>query len=174
MQNAVINFAKSKENGLCLIDMPTGTGKTYQTRCLIKKYIEGKELTNIPLIIYLTPLKKNVDEIYNELRNDFENKELFDNNVLRLRSYSDCVLDKFLDVRNQIPQSLQRKESFRNLEAKIKRIKENKNGSSSEIELKELKDYEVKFRRDLESEINKTEKKKAKFIHFIFHVKLVQ
>ncbi len=169
MQNAVINFAKSKENGLCLIDMPTGTGKTYQTRCLIKKYIEGKELTNIPLIIYLTPLKKNVDEIYNELRNDFENKELFDNNVLRLRSYSDCVLDKFLDVRNQIPQSLQRKESFRNLEAKIKRIKENKSGSLIAIEKKELKDYEVKFRRDLESEINKTEKKKTKKKDLINH-----
>lgn len=162
MQNAVINFAKSKENGLCLIDMPTGTGKTYQTRCLIKKYIEGKELTNIPLIIYLTPLRKNVDEIYYELRNDFEDKEKFDNNVLRLKSYSDCVLENFLDVRNKIPQSLQRKESFKNLEAKIKRIKENKNGSLYSIELKELKDYETRFRRDLESEINKEAKGKAK------------
>lgn len=169
MQNAVINFAKSKENGLCLIDMPTGTGKTYQTRCLIKKYIEGKELTNIPLIIYLTPLKKNVDEIYNELRNDFENKELFDNNVLRLRSYSDCVLDNFSKVKDQIPYSLKRKDSFRILDAKIKQIREIKDNNLIAYELKELKDYENKFRRDLEDELNKSSKRKTEKKKLINH-----
>ena len=35
MQGAVIKFAKKQENGMLLIDMPTGTGKTYQTRGII-------------------------------------------------------------------------------------------------------------------------------------------
>ena len=70
MQIAVTNFAKSKENGLCLIDMPTGTGKTYQTRELIKKIIKGEQLNDVELVIYLTPLRKNIDDIYNELRKD--------------------------------------------------------------------------------------------------------
>ena len=47
MQCAVKKFAESKENGLCLIDMPTGTGKTYQTRLLIEKYLRGEELNEI-------------------------------------------------------------------------------------------------------------------------------
>ena len=58
MQTAVTNYAESKENGLCLIDMPTGAGKTYLTKELIKKFIKGEKLNDVDLIIYLTPLKK--------------------------------------------------------------------------------------------------------------------
>ena len=85
MQCAVKRFAESKDNGLCLIDMPTGTGKTYQTRLLIEKYLRGEELNEIELVIYLTPLKKNIDDIYDELQESLkDNPELFDNNVLRI------------------------------------------------------------------------------------------
>ena len=44
MQCAVKRFAESKNNGLCLIDMPTGTGKTYLTGKLIEDYIKGNIL----------------------------------------------------------------------------------------------------------------------------------
>ena len=62
MQQSVINFVKNKENGLCLIDMPTGSGKTYKTRQIIREYICGNILNDVPMIIYLTPLRKNIDE----------------------------------------------------------------------------------------------------------------
>ena len=68
MQSAVIRFANKMQNGLCLIDMPTGSGKTYQTRQLIKRYLEGEILTDVPSFFYLTPLRKNIDDIYKELR----------------------------------------------------------------------------------------------------------
>ena len=88
MQYAVKRFAESKENGLCLVDMPTGTGKTYQTRLFIEKFIRGEFLQGTELLIYATPLKKNIDDIYNDLQKSFEDDpELFEKNVLRL--YSD-------------------------------------------------------------------------------------
>ena len=120
MQCAVKRFAESKDNGLCLIDMPTGTGKTYQTRLLIEKYLRGEELNEIELVIYLTPLKKNIDDIYDELQESLkDNPELFDNNVLRIYSNYECVLEHFLDIENQIQPSLKKKESFKNLKNKI-------------------------------------------------------
>lgn len=93
MQQAIINFVNEKDNGLCLIDMPTGSGKTYKTRKIIGDYIKGEILKDIPMIIYLTPLRKNIDDIYNELRLDFKNEiDLFDKNVLRIHANYECVL----------------------------------------------------------------------------------
>lgn len=42
MQCAVENFVKAKENGLCLINMPTGTGKTFLTGKIIGGFIRGE------------------------------------------------------------------------------------------------------------------------------------
>lgn len=176
MQTAVTNFAESKENGLCLIDMPTGTGKTYQTKELIKKIIKGEQLNKIDLVIYLTPLRKNIDDIYNDLKKDFDDElELFDNNVLRIYSNYECVLDNLLDVEKNIPLSLKRKESFKNLKNKISTYKElEKNESISKellsTTLKEIRtSYEPQFRHDLEAELNKEAKTKSEKIKKLNH-----
>ncbi|MFA6824209.1 MAG: hypothetical protein WCR38_01230 [Bacteroidales bacterium] len=176
MQIAVTNFAKSKENGLCLIDMPTGTGKTYQTRELIKKIIKGEQLNDVELVIYLTPLRKNIDDIYNELRKDFENDlELFDNSVLRIYSNYECVLDNLLNLENQIPITLKRKESYKQLKNKISVYKELESNDKLSKELlattlKEIRtSYEPQFRHDLEAELHKEAKTKAEKIKKINH-----
>lgn len=59
---------KSKPHGLTLIDMPTGSGKTYNTIQLIAQYLKGEIFQDIPRIFYLTPLNKNVKDAYVELR----------------------------------------------------------------------------------------------------------
>lgn len=168
MQCAVKKFAESKENGLCLIDMPTGTGKTYQTRLLIEKYLRGEELNEIELVIYLTPLKKNIDDIYDELQESLkDNPELFDNNVLRIYSNYECVLEHFLDIENQIQPSLKKKESFKNLKNKIIAYKSLENADNLSREtlatnLREIRTaYEPKFRHDLEAELFKDTKSEA-------------
>ena len=85
MQCAVEKFVNAKENGLCLIDMPTGTGKTYLTCKILGGFIRGEILQDVKTIIYLTPQKKNIDDIFNDLRKDFsENLPFFDANVLRI------------------------------------------------------------------------------------------
>ena len=162
MQNAVIKFATGRENGLCLIDMPTGSGKTYQTRQLIKRYLDGEILESIPMIIYLTPLKKNIDDIYNELRKDFKGREaFFDSNVLRIYANYESVIDSFLRLDDKISTALKSKESYKLLKGKIEqyhRLMESLNVPLEVINttIKELrKDYEPRFRRDLEEEISR-------------------
>lgn len=176
MQIAVTNFVKNRENGLCLIDMPTGTGKTYHTKEIIKKYIKEEILTDIKLIIYLTPLNKNVDDFYNDLKKDFEdNLENFDNRVLRVYSNYECVLKYFLDVENQIPESIRKKNSFRQLKSKISIYKtlEKTEKLSSEILMTTLKEirtsYEPQFRRDVEVELHKVARTKSEKKKMINH-----
>ena len=176
MQTAVTNYAESKENGLCLIDMPTGAGKTYLTKELIKKFIKGEKLNGVDLIIYLTPLKKNLGDFYNDLKKDFEdNLEVFNNNVLCIHSNCECVLDNFLDVEHLIPLSLKRKDSFKNLKNKISTYKElEKNETISNellpiIEEEIRKSYEPQFRHELEAELNKEAKTKGEKIKKLNH-----
>ena len=69
-----------------LFEMPTGIGKTYQARKIIGKYIKGEILQNIPTIFYVSPLIKNVEDIYSELRQNFKNDlETFDASVKTLK-----------------------------------------------------------------------------------------
>ena len=168
MQYAVKRFAESKENGLCLVDMPTGTGKTYQTRLFIEKFIRGEFLQETELLIYATPLKKNIDDIYNDLQKSFEDDpELFEKNVLRLYSNYECVLEKFSDVENKIQPSLKKRDSFKQLRNKILAYKqlESAGGFSKELlstTLKEIRTvYEPSFRHDLEAEIARDAKTEA-------------
>ena len=165
MQGAVIKFAKRQENGMLLIDMPTGTGKTYQTRGIIKKYLNNEILNEVPLIIYVTPLKKNIDDIYDELEDDFKkNPEVFDNNVLRIHANYECVLELLLEKEDEIPNVIKNKESYRNLKNKIVAYNayKEKNNLPADVlatSLMEIrKDYEPKFRRDLEEEIKRAGK----------------
>ena len=175
MQDAVKRFAESKENGLCLVDMPTGTGKTYQARLIIEKFLRGETLQELELLIYVTPLRKNIDEIYGQLQRSLsDNPELFDENVLRLYSNYECVLENFLDIEKQIQPSLKKKESFKLLKNKIVAYKQlDETGSFSKevlsTTLREIRTvYEPGFRRDLETEIfrdTKTEAERRKKIN---------
>ena len=148
MQYAVKRFAESKENGLCLVDMPTGTGKTYQTRLFIEKFIRGEFLQETELLIYATPLKKNIDDIYNDLQKSFEDDpELFEKNVLRLYSNYECVLEKFSDVENKIQSSLKKRDSFKQLRNKILAYKqlESAGGFSKELLSTTLKEIRTVY-----------------------------
>lgn len=90
MQEAVKRFVKEchensskesykvKPHGLTLIDMPTGSGKTYNTIQLISKFLKGEVFQGQPKnfrILYLTPLNKNVKDAYNDLRDSLKKKD---------------------------------------------------------------------------------------------------
>ena len=167
MQCAVENFVKAKENGLCLIDMPTGTGKTFLTGKIIGGFIRGEILQNVKTIIYLTPQKKNIDEIFNGIRRDFSDApSLFDANVLRIYANYESVLDKFLDVYDRIPYAIQKRQSCKDLKKQIELYKDllTKNNISKDI-LESIvseirKRYEIAFRKDLSEELSKIAKNK--------------
>lgn len=92
MQKSIENFIKVTENGLYLIDMPTGTGKTTQAIDYIFDHMD-KNTT----FFYVTSLNKNVDDAYNKLRYKFNASgklNVFDDMVLRLYSNSEQVIEK--------------------------------------------------------------------------------
>lgn len=167
LQCAVENFVKRKGNGLCLIDMPTGTGKTFLTGKIIGRFIRGEILQDVETIVYLTPQKKNIDDIFNNIRHDFsDNPSLFDTNVLRIYANYESVLDRFLDVYSQIPYSIQNRQSCKDLKKQIELYKDllTRNNIPKDIlesTVSEIrKRYEIAFRKDLSEELAKVAKKK--------------
>ena len=167
MQCAVKRFAESKENGLCLIDMPTGTGKTFLTAQLIQQFIKKEAFQNFDCVIYLTPLKKNVNDLYKEVKDGFEdNLELFDNSVLILLPNYERVIEKLSDndfVRS-IPDSVRKRQTFKELKVQIDEYNRFVDGGAYTKDLMNnaLKDirtkYEYNFRHDIEIEISRVAK----------------
>lgn len=162
MQDTVTRFVNEKQNGLMLFEMPTGSGKTYQARKIIGKYIKGEILQNIPTIFYVSPLIKNVDDIYSELREDFQDDlETFDASVLRLYPNAECVVKYLRDIENRIPFSITNKQSFKELKQQVDLYNQVSSrgtirNSTTEAYLNNIrKTYEPPFRRDLVRELEK-------------------
>lgn len=101
MQELLKNFCFSdKNNGLLLIDMPTGTGKTYNSIQFI--YNNYKHVKN--KILYITNLKKNLP--YSDLKKYFEKDnrlEEFEKDVLFLDNNVDFLIDNFEQIESEIP-----------------------------------------------------------------------
>ena len=105
MYDVIKRFAESEAtNGLMLIDMPTGSGKTYSAikyifdSCLQAENEKRK-------YIFVTTLKKNLP--VDDLRQRFEEAgktDLFSEKVLFIDSNMDSVIDGWTDdVRRNIP-----------------------------------------------------------------------
>ncbi|MBQ8771690.1 MAG: hypothetical protein IJZ28_00645, partial [Clostridia bacterium] len=154
MQCAVTKFVQQNTNGLMLVDMPTGGGKTYQTKEIISKYIRGEILGEIPRIIYITPLRKNVDDLYSDLQKEFkDNLELLDSYVLRLYPNYECVINNLVEVEELIPYEIRNKDSYKNLKKQINlynNFSECNQFDLADATLKEIQRiYEPAFRKDV-------------------------
>lgn len=167
MQDTVTRFVKEKQNGLMLFEIPTGSGKTYQARKIIGQYIKGEILQNVPTIFYVSPLIKNVDDIYSELREDFKDDlETFDTSVLRLYPNAECVVKHLRDIENKIPFSITNKQSFKELKQQVDLYNQISNkgtvrNSTTEAYLNNIrKMYEPPFRREVVREIEKDSRTK--------------
>ena len=67
MERSIEKFTKKLKNGLYLIDMPTGVGKTYQAIEYIYDHFEENRK-----FFYITSLNKNVDSAYESLKEKFQ------------------------------------------------------------------------------------------------------
>lgn len=103
MKEVLRKFCLSDEkNGLLLIDMPTGTGKTHN--CIEFIYENYKKINN--RIIFITNLKKNLP--FNKLKQlfiDDNNIEAFNNDVIFLDNNVDTLIENFPKVEKLIPDS---------------------------------------------------------------------
>lgn len=134
MYNVIKRFSESDTtNGLMLIDMPTGSGKTYSAikyifdSCLQKENEKRK-------YIFVTTLKKNLP--VKDLRQRFEEAgkaDLFSEKVLFIDSNMDSVIDGWSDdVRKNIPSVITKTDEFKRFTSDlefIKKQRDNKNNA---------------------------------------------
>lgn len=153
MQELIEKFCSDKErdNGLLIIDMPTGMGKTYAvTKYIAENYqnIEGK-------IFFITQLKKNLPE--DDLRKRFEEigkEEEFEELFLRVENNVDNLCENFDAVRNEINTYIADKKLIRKIEREVQLL--NRKGNVDETDWllvqqakDDLSDVSEKALRDL-------------------------
>lgn len=121
MQKLIGNFCESKrqDNGLLLIDMPTGMGKTYAvTKYIAENYekIEGK-------IFFITQLKKNLPE--DDLRKRFEEigkSDAFDKMFIRVENNVDNLCENFDAVKDKLRDYIKDKQLISKIEREVRLI----------------------------------------------------
>ena len=148
-------FNKMQDGGLLLLPMPTGSGKTYTVFKLIHDaLVEGRK----EKMIFVTSLKKNID--LEELKQHFNGDEelkLFNDKVLFIKSFVDCVVDNLQSMtENNIDIRIKNSEEYKNLLKQVKFV--NKNSKSADFVIKEnvedslkkiMDVYEPRFRRKI-------------------------
>lgn len=108
----------TKETGLMLLDMPTGTGKTYNVLQFIKSYLRQNQDKKI---FFVTTLKKNLDDPYNELLDDLKNEPDLCDKVFRILSNKEHAIKVFKNIQKEISiKEIRSSEEFKNFYALIK------------------------------------------------------
>ncbi len=168
MQKSIENFIKTIEYGLYLIDMPTGTGKTTQAiQYIFDHFYEKRNF------FYITSLKKNVEDAYNDLHDLFKEvgkEETFNSNVLRIYSNSEKVIEKIEEIPYDFKDEVMHFESFKILKREVESL--NKLGEIDPVFkekiLNEIKEkLEPNFRKDIKIYLNEkkqTKKERLKYI----------
>lgn len=114
MYKAIESFIDKSENGLFLLDSPTGFGKTTAVLQIIKDYLADTKFKNAKHMFFVTNLKKNLPypELF-ELLTDEEKKQ-----VLIAKSYEDTILENFRKANIQ-EKEITESEEYKNLKACI-------------------------------------------------------
>ncbi|MGK7944236.1 MAG: hypothetical protein AB4058_07190, partial [Microcystaceae cyanobacterium] len=163
MKHILNQYCQPSSTGLLLLSMPTGSGKTYHVLNFIyENYLqfaqEGRK------IFFITNLKKNLP--YDNLKERFtkEGKASdFEQYVLFINANSETVIEKLLDLDDEIPESF-KTESYNQLKKQIKMLVELK--ALSQIPDSVIKEIQAQIRKELEpkfrSSIRENLKKKFK------------
>lgn len=182
MKQAIVNFCKSMDTGLFLLDMPTGFGKTYSVLEFMVDYYDSPEFKD-KKIFFVTTLKKNLPD--KELREHFAKRgkaDDYDKYCLRIEANADMVVEKLDELyrARKIPAAITMKQEFKDLHGSVKLLNEYRDkkrelkGTSKDIinvlcknaEDAIRKQQEGAFRKVIESELKqfRTPKEKLKNI----------
>ena len=156
-----LDIMRKECNGLYLCEVPTGIGKSYQAAHAMEEYVKeireeyakamrqcARTITDERKLIYLTPLRKNVGEEEEELKKAYENEELFEKEVLHIKSNVDNIIENLGKV--TIPQD---KQPFNYDELK-KQVKAYNGEPSPEIKKiweDKVEEEERKFRKEIKN-----------------------
>lgn len=182
MKQAIVNFCKSTDTGLFLLDMPTGFGKTYSVLDFMVDNYDSPEFKD-KKIFFITILKKNLPD--KELREHFAKRgkaDDYDKYCLRIEANADMVVEKLdkLYRARKIPAAITMKQEFKDLHGSVKLLNEYRdkkrelkgtsrdiiNGLCKSAEDAIRKQQEGAFRRVIENELKqfRTPKEKLKNI----------
>ena len=128
---------KDNDTGLLLLDMPTGTGKTYNVIQFIKQYLKTD---NKKKIFFVTTLKKNLDDPFKDLMEALkdEGDKSLQESVFRVLSNKDYAINHFDKVKNNIKQSdIKNSEEYKSFNAL----------NSANVGSDAYGDVELKFRK---------------------------
>ena len=91
MKTTLEKFIKQHDNGLFLLDSPTGFGKTTAVLKIIKEFLNGKNFNEIDRMFFVTNLKTNlpVDSLIEQLTEE-EQKE-----CVRIKAYDEAVIENW-------------------------------------------------------------------------------
>lgn len=151
-----LDIMRKECNGLYLCEVPTGIGKSYQAAHAMEEYAKAmrqcaRTITDERKLIYLTPLRKNVGEEEEELKKAYENEELFEKEVLHIKSNVDNIIENLGKV--TIPQD---KQPFNYDELK-KQVKAYNGEFSPEIKKiweDKVEEEERKFRKEIKNTLS--------------------
>ncbi|MCM1306529.1 MAG: hypothetical protein NC037_05895 [Bacteroides sp.] len=154
MNRILENFCNNKsiEKGLLLIDMPTGTGKTYQ----VAKFIASNYDKIAGNIFFITQLKKNLPE--EEIRECFKNlgkEAIADDLILRVENNVDNLCKNFHLVKNELEEYIGDKLLLNKISREVSLINEKKNVNDDNMFLIQ------QARDDLQNELERELRKKV-------------
>lgn len=155
MQKSIDNFVSRTNNGLYLIDMPTGTGKTTQAIEYIYSHIN-----NDATFFYITSLNKNEDDAFFKLKEKFEKDNRlneFDENVLRLYANSEKVIENMCKISVGTQDDIARFDSYIQLKKEIETMNKiiKLDPSIKDKLVSEIREkLEPAFRRDVKTYLN--------------------
>lgn len=163
MKEALKEFIQSLpegRTGLRFFEMPTGSGKTYGTIQFMHDFILRPDEFGIKRIMYLTNIKTNLNDAYNDLLKSFEKDESkFYDNVVKITANLDCVIDNILKV--EVEDDITKMISFQNLKSNVNllndlaKLNDSTPESIEDFKKSILSKFEKTFRMDLEKFINK-------------------
>lgn len=115
MKQTLTKFIKKYDNGLFLLDSPTGFGKTTAVLSIIKSYLkDSSNLESINQIFFITNLKNNLP--FSDLLKDLTDEEK--KKCFLLKNYSEALLDAWKCCKIENSEIL-KTEEYKNLNADI-------------------------------------------------------
>lgn len=156
MYNVIKDYCENRsETGLFLLDMPTGSGKTYSVLEYIFNACQNKENKN-KKFFFITPLKKNLP--LKDLKKIFDEKGQsgeFDKKVLFINSVSETVIENYSDkIERTIPDEIKNTQEFRNFREELIFLKNNR-GKRDMVTRRMMSGFEEKFREEIEPNFRK-------------------
>lgn len=151
----IINEYIGNENGLLLIDIPTGMGKTNDVlEVMVDKLADINE--NSRPIFFITNLTKNLPiNEFCEKAAERGLSEEFDKYVLVLEAMTTMVRKRLLDLEDQIPEEITQDKAYQDLRSHLKFLKNNEESSiDTSVFNDQIGNLEYNFRKFLMTKLD--------------------